>query len=72
MDVKFSSKRPLTPEEEAEIQQLIRIRSGAPEATDEALANARPFREVFPILQQALIENAQVEAEAVRLSKPRK
>jgi len=54
MDVKFSSKRPLTPEEEAEIQQLIESDLDAPEAIDEALANARPFRDVFPDLAASI------------------
>ncbi len=47
MDVKFSSKRPLTPEEEAEIQRLIDSDPDAPESTEEEMALARPFREVF-------------------------
>lgn len=54
MDVKFSSKRSLTPEEEAEIQQLIESDLDAPEAIDEALANARPFRDVFPDLAASI------------------
>ncbi len=39
---------PLTDEEEAEIQRLIASDPDAPEATDEQLAQARPFAEVFP------------------------
>lgn len=52
---KFSSKRPLTPKEEAEVQQMIAADPDAPEATDEELRNARPFREVLPELA-ALID----------------
>ena len=48
MDVKFSSKRPLTPKEEAEIQRMIASDPDAPESTEEEMARARPFREVFP------------------------
>uniref|UniRef100_UPI003100D3B7 BrnA antitoxin family protein n=1 Tax=Neorhizobium sp. EC2-8 TaxID=3129230 RepID=UPI003100D3B7 len=47
---KFSSKRPLTDEEEAEIQRMIASDSDNPEWTDKELADARPFREVFPDL----------------------
>lgn len=47
---KFSSKRPLSAEEEAEIQRMIDSDPDAPEATDEEMATARPFREVLPEL----------------------
>ena len=43
MDVKFSSKRPLTPDEEAEIQRMIESDPDAPEATEEQMAKACPF-----------------------------
>jgi len=69
---KFFPGYPATPEEEAEIQRLIESDPNAPEATDEALANARPFRKVFPDLAASIDRERQVEAEAVRLSKPRK
>lgn len=52
--IKFSSKRPLTDEEEAEIQKMIASDPDAPEATDEQLANMRPFREVFPDLAKSM------------------
>jgi hypothetical protein len=55
-DIKFSSKRPLTDEEEAEIQRRIANDTDAPEATDEELAQARPFREVFPDLAASIDE----------------
>lgn len=48
MGIKFSSKRPLTQEEEAEIQKMIASDPDAPEATDEQLAKAKPFKEAFP------------------------
>jgi uncharacterized protein (DUF4415 family) len=41
---------PLTDEEEAEIQREIAEDPDAPEATEEELAQARPFAEVFPEL----------------------
>jgi uncharacterized protein (DUF4415 family) len=41
---------PITDEEEARIQRLIASDPDAPEATDEQLAQARPFAEVFPEL----------------------
>ncbi len=49
MGIKFSSKRPLTQEEEAEIQKMIASDPDAPEATDEQLAKAKPFKEAFQI-----------------------
>ncbi len=54
MGVKFSSKRPLTDAEEAEIQRLIASDPDSPEATDEQLAQARPFAEVFPDLAESI------------------
>lgn len=48
MNKLFKHIRPLTDEEEAEIQRQIASDPDAPEATDEQLAQARPFREVFP------------------------
>lgn len=54
MTPKFSSKRPLTEEEEAEIQRMIASDPDNPEWTDEELANARPFREVFPDLAASI------------------
>jgi len=54
MATKFSSKRPLTKEEEAEIQKAIASDPDNPEATDEELAQARPFREVFPDLAASI------------------
>lgn|GEM_PF-2663226 len=54
MTGKFFPEYPATPEEEAEIQRLIESDQNAPEATDEALANARPFREVFPDLAASI------------------
>jgi uncharacterized protein (DUF4415 family) len=49
-EIRFSSLRPLTEAEEAEIQREIADDPDAPEATDEELAQARPFAEVFPEL----------------------
>ncbi len=43
---------PLTDEEEAEIQRRIANDPDSPEATDEELAQARPFAEVFPELME--------------------
>jgi uncharacterized protein (DUF4415 family) len=49
---KFSSKRPLTDEEEAEIQRMIASDPDNPELTDEQIAGLRPFDEVFPALAE--------------------
>jgi uncharacterized protein (DUF4415 family) len=45
---------PLTDEEEAEIQREIAEDPDNPEATDEELAQARPFAEVFPDLAESI------------------
>lgn len=54
MTARFSSKRPLTDEEEAEIQRMIASDPDNPELTDEQIAQAKPFREVFPDLAAAI------------------
>ncbi len=46
--------RPLTDAEEAEIQRQIASDPDAPEATDEQLAQAKPFAEVFPELAESM------------------
>jgi uncharacterized protein (DUF4415 family) len=45
---------PLTDEEEAEIQREIADDPESAEATDEELAKARPFAEVFPDLMESI------------------
>jgi len=54
MTIKFAANRPLTDEEEAEI--LIQIASDldAPEATDQQIAQAKPFAEAFPDLYASI------------------
>lgn len=54
MSGKFSSKRPLTDEEEAEIQAMIASDPDNPEVTEEELKEFRPFREVYPDLAEAI------------------
>ncbi len=54
MAMKFSSKRPLTDAEEAEIQKMISSDPDNPELTDEQIRELRPFREVFPDLAAAI------------------
>nr|WP_245424515.1 hypothetical protein [Rhizobium sophoriradicis] len=51
---KYSSKRPLSHKEEAEIQKMIASDPDSSELTDEELAQARPFREVFPDLAEKI------------------
>jgi len=46
--------RDLTDAEEAEIQGMITSDPDAPEATDEQLAQARPFAEAFPDLAASI------------------
>ena len=54
MGMKFSHLKPLTDAEEAAIQKQIAADSDAPEATDEQLALAKPFAEVFPDLAESI------------------
>lgn len=53
----MTAKR-ITDEEEARIQRLIASDPDAPEATDDELAQARPFAEAFPALAEAMRKNA--------------
>jgi uncharacterized protein (DUF4415 family) len=46
--------RPITDEEEAEIQRMIAEDPDDHEATDEELAQAKPFSEVFPDLAESV------------------
>ncbi len=45
---KFSAKRPLTDDEEADIQRMIASDPDNPELTDDQIARLRPFAEPFP------------------------
>lgn len=54
MKNKFSSARPLTDAEEAEIQAMIASDPDNPELTAEELTELRPFREVFPDLAASI------------------
>ncbi len=54
MPVRFSSKRPLSDAEEAEMQRMIASDPDAPEATDEELAHGKSFRDAFPDLAKGI------------------
>jgi uncharacterized protein (DUF4415 family) len=54
MKDKFSSARPLTDAEEADIQAMIASDPDNPEMTEEELKELRPFREVFPDLAASI------------------
>jgi uncharacterized protein (DUF4415 family) len=54
MTIKFSSKRPLTAQEEAAVQKMIASDPDAPEATDDQLSQAKPFAEAFPDLMEGI------------------
>lgn len=56
--------KPITDEEEAEIQRQIAGDLEAPELTDEQLAQAKPFAEVFPDLAKTM------EQEIARRGRP--
>ena len=74
MTSRFKHIKPLTDEEEAQIQKQIASDPDAPELTDEQLRQGRPFAEVFPDLAASIkrsrgrprIENAK-EAVTLRL-----
>lgn len=54
MKKKFSSKRPLTDKEEAEIQRMIAADPDSPELTDAQLAKGKPFKEALPELYASI------------------
>ena len=74
MTTKFKKVKPLTDEEEAEIQRQIASDPDAPEATEEQLRQGKPFAEMFPDLAASIkrsrgrprVENAK-EAVTLRL-----
>ena len=68
MPRKFSSKRPLTDAEEAEIQRMIASDPDNPELTDEQIAGLRPFAEAFPALVESLKRVLAVPSSTKRLS----
>jgi uncharacterized protein (DUF4415 family) len=51
---KFSAKRPLTDDEEAEVQRMIASDPDNPELTDEQIVRLRPFAEVLPALAESV------------------
>jgi uncharacterized protein (DUF4415 family) len=50
---KFSAKRSLTDDEEAEIQRMIASDPDSPELTDDELAGLRPFAQALPALAES-------------------
>lgn len=54
MGTKFKHMEPLTDEDEAQIQKQIAGDLDAPEATDEQIAQAKPFAEAFPDLAESI------------------
>lgn len=54
MPDKFSSKRPLTDAEDAEIQKMIASDPDAPELTDDQMKRGRPFAAAFPDLHASI------------------
>lgn len=54
MGIKFSSDRPLTNKEEAEIQKMIASDPDNPELTDEQLKQGKSFSEAFPDLAESI------------------
>lgn len=56
----------MSDEEEAGIRREIASSPDHPEATDEELANARPFGEAFPVLMAAIRRGGRPRAEKPR------
>jgi uncharacterized protein (DUF4415 family) len=54
MGTKFKNVPPLSDDEEAAIQRQIASDPDAPEATDEQIAQARPFSKAFPDLYESI------------------
>ena len=54
MATKFKHIKPLTDEEEAQIQRQIASDPDSPELTEEQLRQGRPFAEVFPDLAESI------------------
>ena len=54
MTAKFLAGRPLTQDEEAEIQRMIASDPDAPEASEAEMAEARSFAEFFPDLAASI------------------
>lgn len=54
--------------EEARVQALIAADPDAPEATDEQLAQARPFAEVFPALAENIRKGGRPRLERPKLA----
>ncbi|HEX9169530.1 MAG TPA: BrnA antitoxin family protein [Roseiarcus sp.] len=51
---KFAAKRPLTDDEEAEIQRMIASDPDNPELTDDQIAGLRPLADVLPALAESV------------------
>jgi uncharacterized protein (DUF4415 family) len=62
---------PITAEEEAEIQRIVASDPDAAEATDEEIAQARPFVEAFPDLAESIVRARPDLAETVRRARGR-
>lgn len=57
MTSRFSSKRPLSDDEEAAIQRMIASDPDNPEITDEQAARRKSFSEAFPALAESARRN---------------
>ena len=54
MSTKFNNAKPISNEDESRIQKQIASDPDAPEATDEQIAQAKPFAEAFPDLMESI------------------
>lgn len=62
------TRKTISDAEEARVQAMIAGDPDAPEATDEQLARARPFADVFPALADSIRKGGRPRAERPKLA----
>ncbi len=62
------TRKTLNDAEEASVQAMIASDPDAPEATDEQLAQAKPFAEAFPALADSIRKGGRPRAERPKLA----
>ncbi|HWJ86886.1 MAG TPA: BrnA antitoxin family protein [Pelagibacterium sp.] len=61
-NTRYSSRRPLTDDEEAQIRKMIASDPDNPELTDPQLAQGRPFAQMFPEFAEKISRGGRGEA----------
>lgn len=62
------TRKTISAAEEARVQAMIASDPDAPEATDEQLAQAKPFAEAFPALAETMRKGGRPRAERPKLA----